>query len=216
VLPAVSLWFTSVAAAALIAGGHTPPPAYEAPCPSGVSGGLTAGYERESLLAGPLAVFPAGGGYADYPARYIASIRSNLRSDLSRLEGHRLTRLERGSGRLLRAALRSASDHRYPGFEAAATVRLGGAVTLAVAPQDRAHVGLLFDHRAFHHADHGYRVADGTAAVRFRGCTAPYTQYQGGFVVDSPRCATLEAWVDDAAVPLRRVVSFGAGACPAA
>jgi hypothetical protein len=23
--------------------------------------------------------------------------------------------------------------------------------------------------------------------------------YQGGFVVDGPRCATLEAWVDDAA-----------------
>jgi hypothetical protein len=216
VLPAVSLWFTSVAAAALIAGAPPPPPAYVAPCPSGVPGGLEAGYERESLLAGPLALFPAGGGYANYPARYIASIRTGLLNDLRALPRHHLTRLERGSRRLLRAALRHASDHRYPGFAAAATVRIGGDVTLAVAPRDRAHVGFLFDHRAFRHAVHGYRVADGTAAVRLCGCTAPDTQYQGGFVLDGPRCVTLEAWIDGAPRPLPRVVSFGAGDCPRA
>ena len=212
----MSLWFTSVAAAALIAGAPEPPPAYEPPCPSGVSGGLEAGYERESLLAGPLAVFPASGGYADYPARYIASVRTGLLNDLRALPKRDLTRDERGSRRLLRAALRHASDHRYPGFGAAATVRPGGVVTLVVSAADRAHVGFLFDRRAFRHSKHGYRVADGTAAVRFRGCTAPYTQYQGGFVVDGPRCATLEAWVDGAPMPERRVVSFGAGPCPAA
>ena len=210
----MSLWFTSVAAAALIAGAPGPPPAYEAPCPSGVSGGLEAGYERESLLAGPLAVFPAGGGYADYPARYIASIRTGLLNDLRALPRRDLTRDERGSRRLLRAALRHASDRRYPGFGAAATIRAGGAVTLAVSAADRQHVGFLFDHRAFRHAVHGYRVADGTAAVRLRGCTAPYTRYHGGFVLDGPRCVTLEAWVDGAPAPLRRVVSFGSGACP--
>ena len=211
----MSLWFTSVAAAALIAGSPAPPAAYEPPCPSGVSGGLEAGNERESLLAGPLAVFPAGGGYADYPARYIASIRTGLRNDLRALPRRNLSRLERGSRRLLRAALRTASDHRYPGFGAAATMRPGGVVTLAVSAADREHVGLLFDRRAFRHSEHGYRVADGTTAVRLRGCTAPYTQYHGGFVVDGPRCARLEAWVDGAPEPERRVVSFGAGACPA-
>ena len=76
-------------------------------------------------------------------------------------------------------------------------------------------MGFLFDHRAFRHSVHGYRVADGTAAVRLRGCTAPYAQYQGGFVVDGPRCVTLEAWIGGAPTPVRRVVSFGAGACPA-
>ena len=212
----MSLWFTSVAAAALIAGAPEPPPAYEPPCPSGVSGGLTAGYERESLLAGPLAVFPAGGGYADYPPRYIASVRTNLQNDLRALPWRDLTRLERGSRRLLRAALRHASDHRFPVFAAVATIRAGGAVTLAVAAQDRDHVGFLFDRRAFRHTERGYRVADGTAAVRLRGCTTPSTRYHGGFVVDSPRCVTLEAWVDGMSAPLRRVVSFGAGACPAA
>ena len=175
---------------------------------------LKAGYERESLLAGPLAVFPAG--YADYPASSIASIRSNLLSDLRALPRRDLTPLERASRRLSRAALRRASDHRYPGFGAAATVRAGGAVTLAVSAADRKHVGLLFHRRAFRHSEHGYRVADGTAAIRLRGCTTPSTQYQGGFVVDGPRCATLEAWVDGAPAPERRVVSFGAGACPAA
>ncbi len=213
-LSAVSLWFASVAAAALIAGTPAPPPAYVAPCPSGVSGGLPPHYERESLLAGPLALYGVA-DFARYPSRYIASIRTGLLNDLRALPRHDLTRLERGSRRLLRAALRTASDHRYPGFETAATVRAGADVTLAVAPRDRAHVGLLFDHRAFRHADHGYRVADGTAAVRLRGCTAPYTQYQGGFVLDGPRCVTLEAWIDGAPAPVRRVVSFGSGACPA-
>jgi hypothetical protein len=51
--------------------------------------------------------------------------------------------------------------------------------------------------------------------VTFRGCTFPYTQYQGGFVADGPRCATLLAWVDGAADPERRIVSFGSGDCGA-
>jgi hypothetical protein len=217
VLPAVSLWFTTMAATALIAGAPpstAPPPAYEAPCPSGVSGGLPADYERSSLLAGPLALYSVD-GYARYPARYIASIRDNYLRDLRSFEGRRLTRRERLARARTRSGLRRASDHRYPAFEAAATVRPGHTVTIAVAPQDRAHVGFLFDSRAWRHAVHGYQVADGSAAVTFRGCTFPYTQYQGGFVVDGPRCATLEAWIDGAAAPERRVVSFGSGDCGA-
>jgi hypothetical protein len=215
VLPAVSLWFTTVTATALIAGAPpsaSPPPAYEAPCPSGVSGGLPADYQRSSLLAGPLALYDAT-GYARYPARYIASIRDDLRRDLRSFEGRRLTRRERLARARTRSGLRRASDHRYPAFESAATVAPGHRVTIAAAPPDRAHVGFLFDHRAFRHAVHGYAVADGTAAVTLRGCTFPYTQYQGGFVVDGPRCVTLEAWVDGAAKPERRTVSFGAGDC---
>lgn len=180
-LSPVSLWFTTMAATALIAGGPSPPPAYVAPCPSGVSGGLSRGYERQSLLAGPLALFPAGGGYADYPARFIVPVRRGAR--------------------------------RYPPFEAVATVRPGGDVTLAIAPADRAHVGFLFDPASWANSGRGYRVADGETAVRFRGCTAPYTQYQGGFVIDGPRCATLEIWLDGATAPERHVVSFGAGDC---
>ena len=178
-----------------------------------MSGGLPADYERLSLLAGPLALYPVRGDYARYPARYIASIRAILRRDLRSLEGRRLTRRERLARARTRSALRRASDRRYPAFEAAAAIHTGHTVTLAVAPQDRAHVGFLFDHRAFRHAVHGYAVADGTVAVTFRGCTFPYTQYQGGFVADGPRCATLEAWIDGAAEPERRTVSFGSGDC---
>jgi hypothetical protein len=185
VLPAVTLWFASVAAAALIAGApavSTPPRAYVAPCPSGVSGGLPADYQRSSLVAGPLAIYQAR-GFARYPARFIAPTRPGGR--------------------------------RFPAFEAAAAIGQGHVVTIAVAPEDRPHLAFLFDPRAWAHADEGYRVADGTPAVTFRGCTAPFTQYQGGFVVDGPRCATLEAWIDRATAPVRRVVSFGSGDCGA-
>ena len=54
-----------------------------------------------------------------------------------------------------------------------------------------------------------YTVQDGTPAVTFRGCTAPYAQYQGGFVLDGRRRVTLEAWIDDAPEPERRVIQFG-------
>ena len=178
----MSLWFTTMAATALIAGGPAPPPAYVAPCPSGVSGGLPPHYERQSLVSGPLALY-AIGDFARYPSRYIAHVPGDAR--------------------------------RFPGFEGAATVRQGGDVTLAFSPADRAHAGFLYDHRAYRHAESGYTVADGTSAVRLRGCTAPYTQYQGGFVLDGPRCATLELWIDGARTPEGRVVAFGTGACGA-
>jgi hypothetical protein len=176
VLPAVSLWFASVAAAVLLAG-SPPPPAYVATCPSGVSGGLPADYRRHSLRLGPLALYRAG-DYASYPGIYIAPV----------LPG---------------------SD-RYPPLESAATVAAGHTVTLAVAPEDRAHAGFLFDPASWANSVRGYRVADGTAAVTLRGCTRPYAQYQGGFVLDGPRRVTLEAWIDGAATPERRVVVFGA------
>jgi hypothetical protein len=214
VLPAVSFAFASVAAATLIAGAPAgpPPPAYVAPCPSGVSGGLPADYERQSLLAGPLALYPVSAEYPRYPARYIASVRANLERDLLRYAG-RLSHDDRITRDGMREALRHASDRRYPSFEAAATVRPGHTVTLAVAPDDLAHVGLLFDTRAWSHAREGYAIADGDAAVTFHGCTFPYTQFQGGFVADGPRCAHLLAWIDGAREPERRVVSFGAGDC---
>ena len=157
----MTLWFTAMAATALIAGASPPPAAYLAPCPSGISGGLDAGYERDSLVVGPLALYEAG------------------------------------------------QYGRYPGLDSVATVRAGHAVTLAVAPEDRTHAALLYDHRAFVHAGHGYTVADGDSAITLRGCTAPFTEYVGGFVLDGPRRVTLEAWVDGAAEPVRRVVPFG-------
>jgi hypothetical protein len=176
VLPAVSLWFASVAAAALIAGSPAPT-AYVAPCPSGVSGGLPPHYERVSLLLGPLALYRIG-DYVRYPGAYIAPVHPGGR--------------------------------RFPGLDSAATVRPGGTVTLAIAPEDREHVAFLYDPRAWRHAATGYEVADGTPAITLRGCTAPYTQYVGGFVLDGPRRVTLEAWIDGALEPERRVIAFGA------
>ena len=175
-LPAVSLWFASVAATTLLAG-TAPPPAYVADCPSAVHGGLPPHHERVSVVMGPLALYRLA-DFARYPSEYIAPVRPG--------------------------------GDRFPGFEGAATVRAGHTVTLAVAPEDRAHVAFLFDPRSWAHAATGYTVADGTPAVTLPGCTAPFTQYQGGYVLDGPRRATFEAWIDGAAEPERRAIQFGA------
>jgi hypothetical protein len=117
-------------------------------------------------------------------------------ADLARYPAEYIAPVQPGSG-------------RFPGFESAATVRPRHSVTLAIAPEDRAHVAFLYDPRSWRRADTGYTVADGTPAVTLRGCTAPYTQYQGGFVLDGPRQVALEAWIDGAAEPQRRMIQFG-------
>jgi hypothetical protein len=86
--------------------------------------------------------------------------------------------------------------------------------TLRIADGDRHAVGLLYAQRRwlgdFNSARH---PRNGLPAVRFEGCApggAPHTQFNGGFVVDRPRCAHLEVHVRGRAEPVPLAISFGA------
>jgi hypothetical protein len=70
--------------------------------------------------------------------------------------------------------------------------------------------------------DNRYRIADGDTAVTFQSCPpaqtplgADGTQFNGGFLVAGPRCATLEVSTPQWRAPRRVTVSFGAGRCRA-
>jgi hypothetical protein len=70
--------------------------------------------------------------------------------------------------------------------------------------------------------DKRYRIADGDTAVTFQSCPpaqtplgADGTQFNGGFLVAGPRCATLEVSTPQWRAPRRVTVSFGAGRCRA-
>jgi hypothetical protein len=84
--------------------------------------------------------------------------------------------------------------------------------TLRVATGHRSHVALLYARRGGL-GDYGYtRVVDGLAAVRFEACgpsEVRHTQFNGGFVVDGPRCAELEVHVRGRPAPLQLRVPFG-------
>jgi hypothetical protein len=84
--------------------------------------------------------------------------------------------------------------------------------TLRVANADRRHVALLYARRGGL-GEWGYtRVVDGLPAVRFEACgpsEVRHTQFNGGFVVDGPRCAQLEVHVRGRAEPYPLHVPFG-------
>jgi hypothetical protein len=84
--------------------------------------------------------------------------------------------------------------------------------TIQVPAPERAHVALLYATRGGL-GEYGFtRVVDGLPAVRFEACAPSevrYTQFNGGFVVDSPRCAELEVHVRGRANPYPLRIPFG-------
>ena len=93
VLPAVSLWFASVAAAALIAGARAAAARVRGAVPErrvGRPGGRLRA--REPAGRRRWRSIPATAATRDYPARYIASIRDNLCATCARSRGGDLTR----------------------------------------------------------------------------------------------------------------------------
>jgi hypothetical protein len=84
--------------------------------------------------------------------------------------------------------------------------------TLRIAAADRRHVALLYARRGGL-GEWGYtRVVDGLPAVRFEACLQSevrHTQFNGGFVVDGPRCAELEVHVRGRPEPYALRVPFG-------
>jgi len=84
--------------------------------------------------------------------------------------------------------------------------------TIQVPASERAHVALLYAMRGGL-GEYGFtRVVDGLSAVRFEACgpsEVRYTQFNGGFVVDGPRCVELEVRVAGRQEPFALRIPFG-------
>jgi hypothetical protein len=152
-------------------------------CESSVYGELGDGWRRDSVIAGPLA---------------FVALREAARGPAGEFR-------RRGSG--------------YPGQKVLVVVEAGATVTVTVPAAERRHLALLYDPASWNERN-SYRIADGQPAVTFQACPAEQqpagadgTQFNGGFVVAGPRCATLEVSTPAAPTPRRVAVSFGAGRC---
>jgi hypothetical protein len=108
---------------------------------------------------------------------------------------------------------------RYRSLKMLAVVDPAAEATVSVSPAGRAHASLIYDPSAFR--DDGlYALSDGTPAVRFRACAKGEgqrsgTQFNGGLIVDGPRCVTLDV-VWPGASPVTVIVSAGNGQCATA
>jgi hypothetical protein len=153
-------------------------------CDSAVAGTLPRDWQRSSAVASPLTLF------------FFGEVRENGRLSLASP-----SRFEPVAG----------SDDRYEPDKVLALVRSGAVVTLEV-PEDQRDVSLLYDPQRW--GRRSFRVADGDRSVTFHSCKgsdAP-TQFNGGFVVAGPRCATLNI-VPSSREPTPIVLSFGARRC---
>jgi hypothetical protein len=119
------------------------------------------------------------------------------------------------------ASIRRAYRAGQGAFKILALVKRGYEVTVTVAPGERRHVALLYDPSAFNRAQ---TVANGEDAVTFRACPpspgarprswSAATQFNGGIIVDSPRCARLTIRVSRDGPPRRIAAPFGPVSCP--
>lgn len=102
---------------------------------------------------------------------------------------------------------------RYPAIKILAVVRGPSDVTLAVHPNWRENVALLYDPHAGGNR-HGFRFAAGDERVTFESCARGEAQYNGGFLATRPDCVRLEIR-SEGAEPMTGWVSLGAGlSCP--
>jgi hypothetical protein len=125
-------------------------------------------------------------------------------------------------------ALLLVDSERRAAFEPSAVVKVlalveaGKTVTLVVPQAERRRLSLLYDFGRGPRRP--LRLSDGTSSVRFSACSEsegwspgqPYpdpreTQFNGGFFVGGAQCASLEAWVERRAEPLRFGLPFGTG-----
>jgi hypothetical protein len=101
---------------------------------------------------------------------------------------------------------------RFPALKVLAVLERAQTVTVAVAADQRPHAALIYDASKWT-ADGYLPLRAGDPAVTFVACKVGDTQFNGGFLVDRPRCLDLEVWVGDATRPRPVRVSFGAGRC---
>jgi hypothetical protein len=147
-----------------------------------VTGGLPANYRRDSIVVGRLALYPARREWAQQPADSFAPVT-----------GH-------------------GPHARFASIDASAVVAPGPPVSIVVPRAEQQMVSLLFDSTRYGDANRGYTVREGDRIVTFPGCSRPYTQYQGGFVVSRAMCAKLLFQVGDQA-PLESTIAFGRRKC---
>ncbi|HEX5619209.1 MAG TPA: hypothetical protein VFX51_12350 [Solirubrobacteraceae bacterium] len=110
------------------------------------------------------------------------------------------------AGPLVMTGLGRASSGRV--IETDAIVEAGGAVTVAIAPRDRDHAGLLYGRRwAGPH-----RLAGALHTIRFEGCSDTTAgggpaRFEGGLVRTGKGCTTLLLYLPDSSTPERRRVA---------
>jgi hypothetical protein len=118
-----------------------------------------------------------------------------------------------------RASIARAYRAGQGAFKILAVIKRGHEVTVTVPSGERRHVALLYDRSAF---DRAQTVANGERAVIFRACPpsagsrpqdwAAATQFNGGIIVDSPRCVRLTIHVSGG--PTRLIAApFGPVSC---
>jgi hypothetical protein len=118
-----------------------------------------------------------------------------------------------------RASIARAYRAGQGAFKILAVIQRGHEVTVTVLSGERRHVALLYDRSAFNRVQ---RVANGEQAVTFRACPpsagappqnwAAATQFNGGIIVDSPRCVRLTIHVRGG--PTRMIAApFGPASC---
>ena len=92
------------------------------------------------------------------------------------------------------------------------SIRASTVVTVAVVRPARVKLEYAPPNRASDAVE--FRACrGGERAFSHPGRVGPVTGFNGGFVVDRPRCVALDVWVRGRRTPLRAVVSFGAGRC---
>jgi hypothetical protein len=102
---------------------------------------------------------------------------------------------------------------RYQAIKVLAVVQGPDDIAVAVHPNWRANVALLYDPRA-RGTRHGYRFASGDATVTFRACPSGEAQYNGGLLSRRPDCVRLVI-EPDGSDPRTGWLSLGAGlSCP--
>jgi hypothetical protein len=103
----------------------------------------------------------------------------------------------------------------FKSVKALAVVDRGAEVTVAIPSAERAHLALVYDPTAFN----THQIAEGETSVTFRACAkgeGPWrgpTQFNGGFIVDGPQCATIEVFDEHTGLLKHVNVAFGRGTC---
>jgi hypothetical protein len=103
-------------------------------------------------------------------------------------------------------------------FKVLALIKFGHQVTVTVPTSESEHVALLYTPSLYQ----PQTVANGEQAVTFQACPGAAsgsgswvraTQFNGGIIVDSPRCVTLTIRVAKDGASRRITAPFGTGAC---
>jgi hypothetical protein len=107
---------------------------------------------------------------------------------------------------------RPAQASSFPAVESIAVLRAGSSVTVAIPSRERAFVGFIYDERKFR-GDGLYRIDDLDHVVRFDACrdrrfNGGVSQFDGGIVVDGPRCVSLDFYVGSSPRALRRRIGI--------